>query len=71
MKTFTDADAGSGLDQARQLITEVVMDSQHFIFDHMLLLPAVKALTGEPTHKVECDVTALSEECVSLFSAPP
>ena len=54
VKTFTEEDTASGLDQARQLIVEVLMDSQCFVFDHMLRLPAVRALNREPLHKVRC-----------------
>ena len=52
VKTFTEEDTASGLDQARQLVVEVLMDSQFFVFDHILRLPAVRALSGEPSHKV-------------------
>lgn len=52
VKTFTEEDTASGLDQARYLVVEVLMDSQVFVFDHILRLPAVRALREEPSHKL-------------------
>ena len=52
VKTFNADDAGTGRDHACQLIVELLMDEQQFVFDYMLNLPAVGALRGDPLHKV-------------------
>jgi hypothetical protein len=52
VKTYDVEGAGQGVGHARQLIVELLMDNQQFVFDYMLSLPAVMALKGEPLHKV-------------------
>jgi translation initiation factor 3 subunit M len=52
VKTYDVEGAGQGVGHARQLIVELLMDNQQFVFDYMLSLPAVMALKGEPLHKL-------------------
>ena len=52
VKTLTDEDAASGAELTRLSITESLMDKQQYVFDDLLNLPAMKAITAEPLHEV-------------------
>ena len=52
VKTLTDEDAASGAELTRLSITEALMDKQQYVFDDLLNLPAMKAITAEPLHEV-------------------
>lgn len=44
LATYTDADAASAIDDARECVRTAIVDPKSFCFDHLLRLSAVKLL---------------------------